>query len=106
MMVPSSTMFGIPYAPVNVCTAPPAVVAPTVVPSSLPNAEVELKQVLNIQPTYNFVAVFTVYVQNYNHILQIAEMFPNVDREVIKSVYDANHGKKDVTINSLLQMCE
>ncbi|KYN06654.1 PREDICTED: toll-interacting protein-like [Cyphomyrmex costatus] len=80
MMIPSATMFGMPYAPVNVYTAPPSVVTPTVVPSSLPNAEVELKQ--------------------------IAEMFPNVDREVIKSVYDANHGKKDITINSLLQMCE
>ncbi|XP_011633847.1 toll-interacting protein-like [Pogonomyrmex barbatus] len=80
MMVPSATMFGVPYAPVNVYTAPPHTVAPTVAPSSLPNAEVELKQ--------------------------IAEMFPNVDREVIKSVYDANHGKKDITINSLLQMCE
>ncbi|XP_014478995.1 PREDICTED: toll-interacting protein-like [Dinoponera quadriceps] len=76
MMVPSATMYGMPY----VYTAPPAAVAPTVVPSSLPNAEVEMKQ--------------------------IAEMFPNVDKEVIKSVYDANHGKKDVTINSLLQMCE
>ncbi|XP_070160469.1 toll-interacting protein [Polyergus mexicanus] len=81
MMVPSATMFGMPnYAPVTVYTKPPAVAAPTVVPSSLPNAEVELKQ--------------------------IAEMFPNVDKEVIKSVYDANYGKKDVTINSLLQMCE
>ncbi|XP_012056816.1 PREDICTED: toll-interacting protein-like [Atta cephalotes] len=80
MMVPSAAMFGMPYAPVNVYTAPPPIVTPTVTPSSLPNAEVELKQ--------------------------IAEMFPNVDKEVIKSVYDANHGKKDVTINSLLQMCE
>ncbi|KAF3421039.1 hypothetical protein E2986_04865, partial [Frieseomelitta varia] len=81
MMVPSSTMFGMTqYAPVNVYTAPPTAAVPPVVPSSMPNAEVELKQ--------------------------ISEMFPNVDKEVIKSVYDANNGKKDVTINSLLQMCE
>lgn len=81
MMVPSSTMFGMTqYAPVNVYTTPPATAQPPVVPSSMPNAEIELKQ--------------------------ISEMFPNVDKEVIKSVYDANQGKKDVTINSLLQMCE
>ncbi|CAD1471623.1 unnamed protein product, partial [Heterotrigona itama] len=82
MMVPSSTIFGqcmTQYAPVNVYTAPPTASVPPV-PSSMPNAEVELKQ--------------------------ISEMFPNVDKEVIKSVYDANNGKKDVTINSLLQMCE
>ncbi|KAK2583275.1 hypothetical protein KPH14_009283 [Odynerus spinipes] len=84
MMVPSATMFGMTsYAPVNVYTTPQpvaAVTAPPVVPSSLPNAEVELKQ--------------------------LEEMFPNIDKEVIKSVYDVNNGKKDITINSLLQMCE
>lgn len=44
-MVPSATMFGMPYAPVNVYTAPPAIATPAVIPSSLPNAEIELKQV-------------------------------------------------------------
>lgn len=78
MMVPSSRMTQ--FTPVNVYTAPPTAAVPPIIPSSMPDAEVVLKQ--------------------------ISEMFPNVDKEVIKSVYDANNGKKDVTINSLLQMCE
>lgn len=60
MMVPSGTMFGMPYAPVNVYTAPPPVVTPTVAPSSMPNAEVELKQVFNIHLVYNLSDVLFV----------------------------------------------
>lgn len=35
---------------------------------------------------------------------QITEMFPNMEKDVVKSVYEVNHFNKDVTINCLLQL--
>jgi toll-interacting protein len=37
-------------------------------------------------------------------IANLMEMFPSVDKDVIKSIGEANRGNKEATINSLLQL--
>lgn len=41
---------------------------------------------------------------NEEDIANLMEMFPSVDKDVIKSIGEANRGHKEATINSLLQL--
>lgn len=78
--------------------APPVVVVPNV--SGMPAAVAVTHQVPpQVQPIPQQPVVLSEA-----DIQQIAEMFPNVDKEVIKSVGEANRGSREATINSLLAM--
>ncbi|KAJ2945287.1 hypothetical protein O0L34_g9367 [Tuta absoluta] len=85
MVVPSTGMSGMGYAAMPMYPAPAPAPAPHMQPPATP------------APPQPITA---------EQLQQIEEMFPSIDKEVIKSVLEANRGNKDATINSLLQMSE
>ncbi|XP_077291407.1 toll-interacting protein-like isoform X2 [Arctopsyche grandis] len=94
VMVPN-TMMG--YAPMAVYPAPAPAPRPGVpVPGQLPPSPAVIA---NPEPP-------PIVTLTEEELKQIQEMFPSIDKEVIKSVSEANRGNKDATVNSLLQMSE
>lgn len=74
---------------------------PVITPAQIQIREDDLKQVFR-----NKIKAISLVYNYFFYFFKIQEMFPNIEIDVIKSVFEANRCNKEITINCLIQINE